>query len=108
MNTTSATPIPETNDQAAFDLKRQLWRLPVGTVFEDWYGKQRFEKVAEIINSRGQVRHAIQCLVSPFKAGQDIGRICSAFFTTPGTVLYREGDLQVFIQGERRDNACEA
>lgn len=100
MNTTCAPTVPDAGD---FNVKRELWRLPVGEVFQDWLGKQRFEKVAEIITARGEVRHAILCLASPFQAGQKLGPVCSAFFTTPGTLLFREGSLKVFVHVERKE-----
>lgn len=101
MNTTKATPIPGSIREGGyweFSEKREIWRLPVGTIFEDGYHKQQFEVI-----TRGQVRHAIQCLASPFEEGQDIGPICSAFFTTPRTILFREGRLQVFIRPEQKE-----
>jgi hypothetical protein len=97
MNTTQATPIPDcADDRPPFNVKRQLWRLPIGEIFQD-AGGQRFEKIAEIINRCGEPRHAIQCLASPFK--RQPGPIASAFFTTPGTILFREGWLKVFVRG---------
>ena len=106
MNTHSAPASPGavTEDGAYhFCVKRQLWRLPIGEVFEDYYHKQQFEKIAEIINQRGEVLHAFLCLASPFKEGQKLGPVCSAFFTTQGTILFREGSLKVFVRGETKE-----
>lgn len=103
MQTPSATPIPEPgtvqdNGDWSFCVEREIWRLPNGTIFEDGYHKQVFEKVAEIITARGKVRHALQCLKSPFPAGKDLGPICSAFFCRPGDLVYREGGLRVLVR----------
>jgi hypothetical protein len=65
-----------------------LWRLPVGAQFEDASG-QRFEKLAEIVNVRGQRRHVVQCLATPFRGKP--GAMASAFFTEMGSLLYLEG-----------------
>jgi hypothetical protein len=100
----SAIPIPEAEELREFPLERQLRRVPVGEQFEDFYGKQRFEKVAEIINCRGQVRHVVQCLQSPFT--QEPGPICSAFFTHVGAVLYLEGGKRVFVRAENLGEAA--
>ena len=70
----------------------QLFRLPVGTVFNDFYGKQVFIKEGEVQTKRGRV-HRLRCIVSPF---QETGPISSAFFCGIGQRVYREGGLRVF------------
>lgn len=103
MNTTSATPIPDAtgpDGEYVFCREVQLWRLPVGSVFADWYRVQVFEKVAEILTSRGKVLHALQCLKIPYSAEKPAGPVSSAFFCNVGMVVYRGGDLRVFVQEE--------
>lgn len=92
------------SDPLEFPMKRQLWRVPVGGIFQDWNG-QRFEKIAELVNQRGEPRHAVQCLVTPFKGTP--GPIASAFFCSPGTIVYREGNLQVFVRGEPKEHHAQ-
>ena len=74
------------------DKGKQLYRLPVGTVFNDWYRKQVFIKEGEIATKTGK-RHRLRCIVSPFRK---TGPISSAFFCAVGTVVFREGNLRVF------------
>lgn len=70
----------------------QLRRLPVGTVFNDFYGKQVFIKEGEVATKQGK-RHRLRCIVSPFLK---TGPISSAFFCAVGKVIFREGGLRVF------------
>lgn len=91
-----------------FNVKRQLWRLPVGALFEDAYHKQIFRKTAEVLTSRGRKRHQLECVASPFKGRtKPLGPVCSAFFCLPGQVVYREGSLQVFVRGERKESHAQ-
>jgi len=71
----------------------QLWRLPVGARFEDFGGKQTFEKTGEVVTKRGK-RHQLKCVDSPFTKLP--GPVCAAFFCAIGDVVYREGSLRVF------------
>jgi hypothetical protein len=73
----------------------RIARLPIGTRFNDFYGKQVFEKVGECTAVRGRKRlHILKCLHSPFKTQP--GPICAAFFCAIGDVVYRGGSLRVF------------
>ena len=88
----------------------QLWRLPIGTVFEDFYGQQRFVKEGELSNDGPvtirsiegvkvrpkQKFHKLRCLHSPFTKTKPPGPISSAFFCAVDDVIYREGSLRVF------------
>lgn len=107
MNTTEAIPTPgavQDDGYYTFRVKRELYRLPVGTIFEDGYHKQLFEKVAEIINRRGEPRHVLQCVAGPFETGQKLGPVCGAFFCRVGDLVYREGKLKVFVRAEPRED----
>jgi len=72
---------------------KQLFRLPIGAQFEDYSGKQAFQKLAEVETPRGK-RHQIQCIRSPFNVFP--GPVCAAFFCAVGDVIFREGNLRVY------------
>lgn len=110
MNTNEAPSTPGTVQEDGyytFCVKRELYRLPVGTIFEDGHHKQIFEKVGEIITRRGEPRHALQCLASPFKRNDKLGPVCAAFFCRVGDLVYREGKLKVFVRAERKEENAE-
>lgn len=70
----------------------RLWRLPIGARFEDYSGKQIFEKVGEytVVKTR-QKMHALRCEKSPYTKLP--GPITAAFFCAIGQVVYRGGSL---------------
>lgn len=72
-----------------------LWRLPIGTRFNDFYGKQVFQKigVCSAVKSRQKLQ-ILRCEQSPFVKLP--GPICAAFFCEVGQVVYRGGGLTVF------------
>lgn len=73
----------------------RLWRLPVGSRFEDFSGKQVFKKigVCSVVRTR-QTLHVLRCEKSPFTKLP--GPVCAAFFCAIGDVVYRGGSLLVF------------
>lgn len=75
------------------DRTRAIRNIQPGELFEDCNGQQ-FAKLGTVINRRGQRRHMIQCLWSPFGRKKP-GPISGAFFTHIGSVLYLGGNRPV-------------
>lgn len=77
----------------------QVWRLPIGTRFEDFFRTQVFTKigVCSLAGSRRK-RHILRCEKSPFT--KIPGPVCAAFFCAAGDVVYREGSLEVWPVAE--------
>lgn len=72
-------------------------KLPIGTRFHDYYGKQVFEMigVCTVVKTR-RMKWVLKCLESPFTKERPTGEISRAFFCMVGEVVYRERHLRVF------------